>query len=150
MKAVLQRVLSAKVTVADKTVGETGKGLVVLLGVAKGDGKEEAALLASKTAQMRIFPNEQGKMSLSLKDIGGQALVVPNFTLCADCRHGRRPDFIGAARPEPALELFRTFAELLGREGVAKVGTGRFGADMKLEIVCDGPVTIVLDTDLLR
>jgi len=149
MKAVLQRVLGAKVTVGDETVGQTGMGLAVLVGVDRKDGPEQAELLAAKIAQMRIFPNDEGKMSLSLKDVGGQALAVPNFTLCADCRRGRRPDFISAARPEPAKELFEQFVRLLEREGAAKVAAGRFGADMKVELECDGPVTIVLDTDTL-
>ena len=147
MKAVLQRVLSASVECEDKIVSEIGKGFMVLLGVTKNDTAEEADILASKIAGLRIFTDENDKMNLSLEDVGGEVIVVSNFTLCADCRHGRRPSFINAQRPIQANELYEYFIKRLKFYGVTKVGTGVFGGDMQVRIQNDGPVTLILDTD---
>ena len=147
MKAVLQRVLSASVECEGKTVSEIGKGFMVLLGVTKTDTQAEADTLASKIAGLRIFEDENGKMNLSLDDVGGEVIVVSNFTLCADCKHGRRPSFINAQRPVQANELYEYFIKRLKFYGVPKVGTGVFGGDMQVHIQNDGPVTLILDTD---
>lgn len=146
MKAVFQRALSAHVEVQGQTVGHIGAGALVLLGVEREDTPEKAALMASKIANLRVFTDETGKFSDSLIATGGEALVVSNFTLCANCRHGRRPEFLQAARPEQAEPLYRLFAERLRAEGVRRVETGRFGADMRVFLEGDGPVTILLDT----
>jgi D-tyrosyl-tRNA(Tyr) deacylase len=145
LKAVLQRVTRASVAVAGETVASTGPGLVVLLGVARGDGVEDARHLAKKTAELRIFPDAEGRFNLSLLDVGGEALVVSQFTLLADTRKGRRPSFVGAAPPEEAGPLVDAFAAALASMGV-RVATGRFGAKMLVEIHNDGPVTITLDS----
>ncbi|HET6575744.1 MAG TPA: D-aminoacyl-tRNA deacylase [Fimbriiglobus sp.] len=145
MRVVLQRVSSARVVVAGEIVGEVGRGWLVLLGVAHADTQVEAAKLADKVANLRAFPDDDGKMNRSVQDVRGGVLVVSNFTLYADCRKGRRPSFIGAARPEQAEPLCRVFADGLRALGVP-VAEGRFGADMQVELVNDGPVTIVLDT----
>ena len=147
MKAVLQRVLSASVECEGKTVSEIGKGFMVLLGVTKTDTQAEADILASKIAGLRIFEDENGKMNLSLDEVGGKIIVVSNFTLCADCRHGKRPSFINAQRPVKANELYEYFIKKLKFYGVPEVGTGVFGGDMKVHIQNDGPVTLILDTD---
>jgi D-tyrosyl-tRNA(Tyr) deacylase len=147
--AVLQRVASARVVVEGKTTGEIERGLLVLLGVSVKDGEPEGALLAKKTAEMRIFRDSEDKMNLSVKEVGGKVLVVSQFTLLADCRKGRRPSFIEAARPEQAIPLYEKFCALLRADGLT-VATGVFGADMRVELVNDGPVTIVLDTDDLK
>ncbi|MGI5966581.1 MULTISPECIES: D-aminoacyl-tRNA deacylase [Anaerotruncus] len=147
MKAVLQRVKSAKVTIAGETVGEIGQGLAILLGVVDGDGVDEADFLAEKTANLRIFEDENGKLNRSLLDIGGGMLVVSNFTLCADARHGRRPSFTNAARPETANSLYERFVAAAKDAGAGLVQTGSFGADMLVSIENDGPVTIILDTN---
>ncbi|MBQ7875453.1 MAG: D-tyrosyl-tRNA(Tyr) deacylase [Oscillospiraceae bacterium] len=147
MKAVLQRVLSASVECEGKTVSEIGKGFLLLLGVTKSDTAEEANTLASKVAGLRIFEDENGKMNLSLEDVGGGVIVVSNFTLCADCKHGRRPSFINAQRPIQANELYEYFIKRLKFYGVPEVGTGVFGGDMQVHIQNDGPVTLILDTD---
>jgi D-tyrosyl-tRNA(Tyr) deacylase len=147
--AVLQRVAEARVVVAGETIGSVGHGLLVLLGVATADTEAEADLLAKKTAELRIFEDEAGKMNLSVKEKAGGVLVVSQFTLLADCRKGRRPSFIAAARPEQAIPLYERFCALLRAEGLP-VATGRFGADMRVELVNDGPVTIVLDSEDLR
>ncbi len=146
MRAVIQRVGEASVTVDESVVGATGPGVVVLLGVARGDGEEEARRLAGKVARLRIFGNEEGRFDRSLLDVQGEALVVSQFTLIADSRRqkGTRPDFSEAARPEVAEPLYEEFIEALRREGVP-VQTGVFGARMELSLVNDGPVTIVLD-----
>lgn len=146
MKAVLQRVASAKVEIGGRTVAEIGKGLMVLLGVVQGDGVDEADFLAEKTANLRIFEDENGKMNQSLLDVRGGMLVVSNFTLCADARHGRRPSFTGAAAPDTANSLYERFVAAAKDTG-APVCTGEFGADMMVSIKNDGPVTILLDTD---
>lgn len=146
MKAVFQRVLSAQVTVDGQPVGRIGPGALVLLGVEQEDTAGTAALLAGKVARLRVFSDLSGKFSDSLLDTGGEALVVSNFTLCANCRHGRRPEFLQAARPEQAQPLYEHFVQCLKGEGVARVETGMFGADMRVGMEGDGPVTIILDT----
>lgn len=145
MRAVLQRVTRASVVIESETVGSIGRGLVVLLGVAQGDGPEQAHRLANKAAGLRIFADEDGRFSLSLIEAGGSALVVSQFTLLADVRKGRRPSFSGAARPEEAEPLVDAFIEGLRGVGVS-VAAGRFGKHMLVELENDGPVTIVLDT----
>jgi D-tyrosyl-tRNA(Tyr) deacylase len=145
LKAILQRVTRASVAVGGETVAAVGRGLVVLLGVAQGDGADDARKLAKKTAELRIFPDADGKFNLSLLDVGGEALVVSQFTLLADSRKGRRPSFVGAAPPEEAEPLVGAFAAALADAGV-RVATGRFGAKMLVEIHNDGPVTITLDS----
>lgn len=150
MRAVIQRVARAAVAVQGETVGEIGRGLVVLLGVAQGDGPEEAQRLATKTAELRIFTDAEGKFNLSLLDVGGEALVVSQFTLLADARKGRRPSFTNAAPPEVAEPLVEQFIAALRERGV-RVASGRFAAKMLVDIQNDGPVTILLDTaDLER
>ena len=146
MKAVFQRVLSADVKVDGRTVGEIGHGTLILLGVEQDDTPEKAVLMANKISNLRVFSDDSGKFTYSLLDIGGEALVVSNFTLCANCRHGRRPEFLSAARPEQADPLYKLVAETLQKAGVKKVATGEFGADMKVSMEGDGPVTILLDT----
>lgn len=145
MRAVVQRVSRAKVTVAGEVTGEIGGGLLVLLGVATEDTQEDAVALAKKIAGLRIFNDAEGKMNLSLLDIGGRMLVVSQFTLWGDCAKGRRPSFIRAARPELADELYRSFIAEVEGHGVV-VATGRFQQHMDVELVNDGPVTLVLDT----
>lgn len=149
MKAVIQRVLSSNVKINGETVGEIGKGLLILLGIAGGDSAAQADILLKKIPYLRIFEDENGKMNLSCVDIGGEILAVSQFTLCADCAHGRRPSFTSAAPPQEANALYEYFVEGLKKAGVKKVETGRFGADMKVSLVNDGPVTIILDTDNL-
>ncbi len=145
MKAVIQRVTEASVSVGDETVGRIGPGLVVLLGVAQGDTATDACRLAEKTAGLRIFSDAEGRFNLSLLDTGGEALVVSQFTLLADSRKGRRPSFTGAAPPEEAKPLVGEYENALRRLGV-RVAGGRFGAHMQVEILNDGPVTIILDS----
>ncbi|MGE5434769.1 MAG: D-aminoacyl-tRNA deacylase [Candidatus Doudnabacteria bacterium] len=146
MRAVVQRVLRARVVVRGETVGASGPGLCVLLGVAAGDEVSDAARLAEKVARLRIFENDAGKFDLSLLDVGGEALVVSQFTLIADTRRqrGTRPDFSRAAPREQAEPLYEAFCEALAAFGI-RVETGIFGARTQLELVNDGPVTIVLD-----
>ena len=150
MKAIIQRVLGASVEVLGEVVGSIDKGLLVFLGVGEGDGEAEAALLARKTAELRIFCDLQDKMNLSVLDVGGRVLVVSNFTLFADCSHGRRPSFIHAAKPDIANSLYELFNRMLLEAGVLEVKTGVFGADMKVQLLNDGPVTIILDTEDFR
>lgn len=147
MRAVVQRVTRASVVVEGQTVGAIGRGLMILLGVAHGDGEEQAGWLAQKIAGLRIFEDDEGKMNLSLLDVGGSALVVSQFTLYADSRKGRRPSFTDAARPEVAEPLCDRFASLLREKGVAQVETGVFGAYMQVEIHNDGPVTLILERE---
>ena len=144
MVAVVQRVASARVVVDGTVRGEIGPGLCVLLGVARGDDEAEAVRLAGKVARLRIFENEEGKFDLSLLDVGGAALVVSQFTLIADTRKGNRPSFVEAARPEQAEPLYVRFCEALREFGV-EVATGVFGNRMQVELVNDGPVTVVLE-----
>lgn len=145
MRVVLQRVSQARVDVDGETVGEIGAGLVALVGVAEGDDETEAARLADKTAEMRIFRDEEGRFNLSLLDVGGEALVISQFTLHADTRRGRRPSFVAAARPEVAEPVVEAFAHGLEARGV-RVARGRFGANMQVSLTNDGPVTIILDS----
>lgn len=149
MKAVIQRVREASVTVDGRIVGQIGSGLAVLLGVVQGDTQAKADILAKKIVELRIFTDEQDKMNRSLLDIGGQALVVSQFTLAADCSHGRRPSFTLAARPEQARALYESFVSRVQQLCGQPVETGVFGADMAFALVNDGPVTICLDTDEL-
>lgn len=144
MKALIQRVSKASVTVEGQTISSIGKGLLILLGVGHGDGEEQATFLAEKTANLRIFEDEQGKTNLSILDVKGEAIVVSQFTLYADTRKGRRPSFLDAALPDVAEPLVNRFAELLRGQGVP-TQTGKFGAHMKVEIHNDGPVTIWLE-----
>jgi D-tyrosyl-tRNA(Tyr) deacylase len=149
MTAVIQRVSSASVEVDASTVGACDKGLLILLGVAEGDSEEDARLLANKISRLRIFSDEAGKMNLSVTDVGGGALVISNFTLLANCRHGNRPDFFGAGKPDAANALYELFASELAKN-VSKVEKGIFGADMKVSLVNDGPVTILLKSEDLK
>jgi D-tyrosyl-tRNA(Tyr) deacylase len=144
MRTLIQRVSKASVTVDDKVISKIGKGLVVLLGIGHEDGEAQTAFLAEKVANLRIFEDEQGKTNLSILDVKGEAIVVSQFTLYADTRKGRRPSFIDAALPEVAEPLVDRFVELLRGHGVP-TQTGKFGADMLVEIHNDGPVTIWLE-----
>jgi len=145
MRAVVQRVSRAKVTVAGEVTGEISLGLMVLLGVADDDEQKDAGYLAEKLVGLRIFPDGEGKMNCSLAEAGGAMLVVSQFTLFGDCRKGRRPSFIKAARPEQAIALYKAFvAEVRGR-GIT-VATGRFQEHMDVELVNDGPVTLLVDS----
>ena len=145
MRAVLQRVSRASVTVDGEVVGQIGRGLLVLLGVEQDDTEADAHQLADKTIQLRIFDDADGKMNLSLAEVGGAMLVVSQFTLLGDCRKGRRPSFIGAAPPELAEKLYETFVAAVGVQGIP-VATGQFRAMMQVELVNDGPVTMLLDS----
>lgn len=150
MRVIVQRAARASVSVEGKTVGQIGPGLLLLVGITHTDTPAEAALLAKKAANLRIFCDEAGKMNRSMLDVGGGALVVSNFTLYADASHGRRPCYTDAARPELAEPLYHAFCEALRAEGVVKVETGRFGADMRIALEADGPVTISLDSQDYR
>ena len=145
MRAVVQRVARASVTVDGNTVGQIGQGLMILLGVTHGDGEEQARWLARKIAGLRIFDDEEGKMNRSLLDVEGSALVVSQFTLYGNCRKGKRPSFTSAAHPEVAEQLYERFVSLLGEAGVSRVESGIFGARMRVEIHNDGPVTLILE-----
>ena len=145
MRAVLQRVSRAKVTVGEEITGEIGRGWLVLLGVAPADGTKEINWLADKVANLRAFADAEGKMNLSVLDVGGSVLVVSQFTLYGDCLKGRRPGFTGAAPPAVAEPLYEEFIVALKALGVP-VASGRFAADMQVELVNDGPVTFVIDT----
>lgn len=146
MRAVLQRVSRAQVRVGGETVGAIGPGLMVLLGVGQGDGEADARSLAEKTAGLRIFEDAQGKMNRSVIEAGGCVLVVSQFTLYGDCRKGRRPGFSAAAPPELAKALYLKYVERLRQQGLT-VATGTFQAEMAVELVNDGPVTLLLDSD---
>lgn len=150
MRAVVQRVTSSKVSVDGKIVGEIGKGFNVLLGVVEGDTGEQAILLAGKIARLRVFEDENGKMNLSVNDVGGEILAISQFTLCADCKKGNRPSFTLSAAPDEANRLYELFCSELSANGVRNVEKGIFGADMAVDIANDGPVTIMLDTDIWR
>jgi D-tyrosyl-tRNA(Tyr) deacylase len=141
--ALVQRVTEAAVSVAGEPVGAIGAGIVALVGVQRGDTEAEALLLAEKVMSYRMFPDPQGKMNLSVKDVRGQILAVPQFTLAADTNSGLRPSFSSAAAPAEAEKLFRRFVDKIG-EGAPRVATGRFGAEMRVSLVNDGPVTFWL------
>ena len=145
MRAVIQRVSQACVTVAGDTVSTIDTGLVVLLGVARGDASKDAAYLADKTAGLRIFEDKEGKMNLSIEQIGGSVLVVSQFTLLGDCRKGRRPGFTEAAPPEIADALYEEYVDALRKREIP-VATGIFRADMNVQLINDGPVTMLLDS----
>lgn len=145
MRAVLQRVARARVRVAGETVGAIDSGLLVLLGVANEDGPEDVEQIASKIRHLRIFGDENGRMNLSVAEVGGGVLVVSQFTLLADCRKGRRPSFLGAAPPALARALYEDVVRVLKESGLA-VATGVFQADMQVELTNDGPVTVLLDS----
>lgn len=147
MKAVLQRVTNANVKVDGTIIGEVGQGYMILLGVRSGDTEKEATYLAQKTAELRVFTDENDKLNLSLLDIEGGALVISQFTLIADCKKGRRPSFINAEKPDEANRLYEFFCSELSRLGVKTIQKGEFGADMAVTLTNDGPVTILLDTD---
>jgi D-tyrosyl-tRNA(Tyr) deacylase len=146
MRAVIQRVTSARVSIQGETAGAIGSGLLVYLGVAHGDGSGEVEWLARKVAELRVFADDRGRFDRSLLEAGGAALVVSQFTLLADTRRGRRPAFTGAAPPDEAEPLVEAFAAALAGLGI-EVAAGRFGAHMLVESANDGPVTIILDTD---
>ena len=150
MKAVIQRVTSAAVSVDGSIVGECEQGLMILFGAAEGDTEEDVNILAKKTVNLRIFTDENDKMNLSVLDISGEILVVSQFTLCADVKKGNRPSFINAMEPAKANELFELYCKTLEELGVKKVSKGVFGADMKVSLVNDGPVTIIFDTEIWR
>lgn len=147
MKAVFQRVTRAAVTADGAPAGSIGAGALVLLGITSADTEAQAKLLASKVANLRVFCDDQDKLNLSALDVGAELLVVSNFTLCADCSHGRRPDFFGAARPEQAEPLYQRFMECLRQAGVKRIDCGVFGADMSIDMQADGPITLLLDTN---
>lgn len=150
MKAVIQLVTHADVVCEGETAGTIGDGLLVLLGVAVGDTEKEAVLMANKIANLRIFKDEDGKMNRSLLDIGGKVLAVSNFTLCADASHGRRPAYTDAARPEVARPLYDRFCDELLSCGVPGVEKGVFGGHMMVSLLNEGPVTLILDTDIWK
>lgn len=148
MKAVIQRVLSASVSVDGKEVGSCKEGYMILFGACEGDNEEDIEVLARKVANLRVFCDKDDKMNLSILDINGEALVISQFTLCADVKKGNRPSFIGAMHPNKASEYYDRFCELLKQNGVKKVDKGIFGADMQVSLVNNGPVTIILDTEI--
>ena len=147
MRCVIQRVSQASVAVDGRVVGEIGRGLLLLLGVMRGDGEAHADIMAKKVAALRVFEDDAGKMNLSVRDVGGDALCVSQFTICADVRKGTRPSFTPAAEPAEAERLYEYFMKRLASEGVGRVERGVFGADMKVSLLNDGPVTIIFDTD---
>lgn len=146
MRAVIQRVHRAQITIDREETRQTGRGLVVFLGVLRGDTEKQADFLAEKVYGLRIFPDENDKMNLSLPDVGGEVLVVSNFTLGTDCKKGRRPSFDMTAPPEEANALYLRFVEQLRAQGV-RVETGEFGAYMEVLVSNDGPVTLIIDTE---
>ena len=149
MRALVQRVSHASVTIDGAVHGQIGQGFLVLLGITDGDTVEDAVYLADKTVKLRVFTDENDKMNLSCADVGGGLLVVSQFTLYGDCRKGKRPNFMRAARPETAIPLYERFLERCRASGLP-VETGEFGADMKVSLVNDGPVTIWMDTAEMR
>lgn len=146
MRVLLQRVSRGSVSVSGEVVGEVGRGYVLLVGVGEGDTQAEADKLAEKVVNLRLFPDEEGKFDRSLLEVGGGALVVSQFTLYGDASKGRRPSFVAAARPEVAEPLCDYFAQKLKGLGLGVVGTGRFGAAMRVELVNEGPVTLMLES----
>jgi D-aminoacyl-tRNA deacylase len=145
MRAVVQRVARARVTIEGRIAGEIGRGLLILLGVTHDDTPERAVWLAEKIAGLRVFSDDDGKMNRDVTEAGGGALIVSQFTLYGDCRKGRRPSFIDAAPPPIAIPLYEAFINAVKAQGVP-VATGQFGADMQVELVNDGPVTLVVDS----
>ena len=150
MKAVIQRVKNARVDVDEKTVGEISEGYLILVGVMDGDTEEDAEILAKKTANLRIFTDEDDKMNKSILDIDGEVLAVSQFTLCADVRKGNRPSFINSAAPDEANKLYEYYCSKLLENGVRKVEKGVFGAHMEVSLLNNGPVTILYDTEIWR
>ncbi|MDK2820155.1 MAG: D-aminoacyl-tRNA deacylase [Clostridia bacterium] len=148
MRAVVQRVKKASVTVDDRKIGVIEKGLVVFLGIADDDGEADVKYIVDKVSNLRIFSDSEGKMNLSVRDVKGEILAVSQFTLYGDCRKGRRPSFSSAAPPDKALKLYNQFVERLASEGL-RVATGRFQADMLVSLDNDGPVTMLLDSKRL-
>ena len=148
MRAVVTRVKNAAVDISGERVGEIGQGFLVLLGVSVTDTEKEADKIADRICGLRVFEDENGKMNRSLEDVGGQVLVVSQFTLYGNCKKGRRPEFLAAARPEIAIPLYEKFIALCRDKGFS-VETGEFGAEMLVESVNDGPVTLIVDTDQL-
>lgn len=149
MRVIVQRTSGAEVRIDGEVVGKIGRGFMLLVGITYGDTQSEADYLAKKVAQMRVFEDAEGKMNLGLKDVDGEVLSISQFTLYADCRKGNRPSFINAARPDTAEPLYQYFNKVLREQYGLKVETGRFGADMKVDFVNDGPVTIILDSENL-
>lgn len=150
MKAVIQRVKYASVTVDGELISKIGKGYLVLLGVMDDDTEDDAEILARKTATLRIFEDDNGKMNLDVNQVGGEILAVSQFTLCADVKKGNRPSFIRSGEPNRANELYEYYCNELLKSGVKNVGKGVFGADMKVELLNDGPVTILYDSEIWR
>lgn len=144
MKIVVQRAAKASVEIKEKTVGKINKGFMVLLGVEEGDTEEEANYLAKKLCNLRVFEDENKKMNLALKDVGGELLIISQFTLCADCSGGNRPSFVNAEKPEKANKLYEYFCMQCSNNGI-HVEKGVFGADMQVKLVNDGPVTIIIE-----
>lgn len=149
MRAVVIRVSRAAITIDGVPSGSMGRGLVVLVGVKDGDTEDDARYLAKKCAELRVFEDENGKMNLGLADVGGSMLAVSNFTLYADCGRGRRPDFFHAARPEVAIPIYEAFLGELRARNILLL-TGKFGADMQIDHINDGPVTLIMDTESMR
>ena len=149
MIAVIQRVKKTALTSDGKPYSEISHGFLVLLGVLSGDDETDAKLLADKISKLRVMSDENGKMNRSLSEVGGEVMVVSNFTLAANYRHGNRPDFLRAAPPEEADRLYRLFIDLVSRTGIPTV-SGKFGADMQITTTADGPITIVMDSAVLR
>lgn len=145
MKALIQRVSRADVTITGKTAGHIEKGILVFLGVEKGDSEKDLDLIVKKVISLRIFSDSEGRMNLSVKDIGGEVLVVPQFTLAADCRKGNRPSFDKAENPERAKAMYEQAIAIIRKEGIP-VSSGEFAADMQVSLVNDGPVTFLLDS----
>ena len=145
MKAVIQRVNKASVSVENKRIGEIAEGLLILLGVEQGDGNRDVEWLSKKVAQLRIFSDPNGKMNLSLLDVQGSALIISQFTLFGDCRKGRRPSFVTAANPDLAQALYKAFCDAIKDLGIP-VATGQFAADMQVELTNNGPVTLIIDS----
>lgn len=150
MKAVIQRVSRASVSVDGALVSEIKKGYMILLGVMDDDTKEDAEVLARKTASLRVFEDEEGKMNLDIKSVDGEILAISQFTLCADVKKGNRPSFIRSASPDDANSLYEYFCNCLLENGVKNVYKGVFGADMKVDLLNDGPVTILYDSEIWR
>lgn len=148
MRIIIQRVSRASVTVDEKIIGQIGKGFLIFLGVSHSDDKEVAERFAEKISKLRIFDDENGKTNLSIKDVGGEALIVSQFTLYADVRKGNRPSFTDAGSPDKAESLYEYFIDLIKSKGI-NTASGSFGADMKVDILNDGPFTVILDSDLM-